>query len=185
MPLLYPRIQLDQPRYSQHAMLGMVSALPATPLDEGRVTRRCIGTVTEVETSVEAMEELFKLVTETMSTAEPIILRCNLPTWQSDEDVLGGDLYDLRALHSKSLAFVHGFIDRLKNAGFQASYKLTISAATSVALVRVTAGDPYAALPQTELDKICSKLKENLYTLVQRDRIYITTLLDVPSAVIS
>ncbi|KAG8984683.1 hypothetical protein FRB90_005166, partial [Tulasnella sp. 427] len=105
-----------------------------------------------------------RLVRSTTSTDAPIILRCNLPTLQSQDPQTGFgiDLYDLRALHAKSLVFVHAFIDKLKAAGYQASYKLTVSAATSCTLIRVAAGDPYASLPQNELDRVCCKLKEKL-----------------------
>jgi len=193
MPLLYPRLPLDQLKYNGR-MLSSVSSLtsPAVCPTDGGVTKQSHfieGTsVTEVESLLEAIEELFQLVTATAPSG-PIILRCNLPTLQSDNlaqnDVSGVDLHDLRALHAKSLHFVHGFIDKLKATGYQASHKLTVSSAISCTLIRVTSGDPYTPLPVTELDEICSQLKEKLSRLVKRDRMYIARICDVPAIVIS
>ncbi|KAG8926857.1 hypothetical protein FRC00_002492 [Tulasnella sp. 408] len=91
----------------------------------------------------------------------------NVTESQDPQTGFGLDLYDLKALHAKSLVFVHAFVDKLRAAGYQASYKLTVSAATSCTLIRVAAGDPYASLPQNELDRVCCKLREKL-SLVQR-----------------
>ncbi|KAG8906107.1 hypothetical protein FRB99_007568 [Tulasnella sp. 403] len=150
-----------------------MSANASSPCTDGRMPSapQCTESVVEADNTTQAMDELYRLVITTLPTNQPIIIRCNLPTWQSEESLasFGVDLYDLRALHAKSLVFVHAFTDKLKAAGFQASYKLTISAATPCTLLRVTSGDPYTALPQSELDKTCATLKEKLATVAQRE----------------
>jgi len=148
---------------------------------------RCIENVSEFDNAVEAMDELFKLVVSTMSPNEPIILRCNLPTWQAEDGSpgFGIDLYDLRSHHAKSLVFVHSFLDKLKTAGFQASYKLTVSAATACTLIRVTSGDPYSVAAQNQLDQMCALLKEKLSSVVKRERHYVTTLCSIPAAILT
>jgi len=200
MPLLYPRQPFEQPNYTQKMLsyMSSTSSPPAfTPMDS-RVTKQspCIdtGNVVEVESPLEAIEEAYRLVTSTVPSG-PIILRCNLPTWQPEETrggdslvldgVSGVDLYDLRALHEKSLLFVHGLIDKLKAAGFQASYKLTVSAVTSCTLIRIASGDPYTPCPTSQLDEVCSELREKLSTLVKRDRMYIARTCNIPTIVIS
>jgi len=195
MPLLYPRLPIEQPTYTQR-MLSYMATPPVYPAVDSRVTKqsRCVdtGNVKEVESPLEAIEELYRLVTSTMPTG-PIILRCNLPTWQLEDSgdslaldgVSGVDLHDLRALHEKSLLFVHGLIDKLKASGFQASYKLTMSAVTSCTLIRVMCGNPYTACPSSELDEVCSQLREKLATLVKRDRMYIARVCSIPTIVIS
>jgi len=199
MPLLYPRLHVEQPNYTQRMLSYSPPKLtPAyAPSDATRVTKqsRCVemGTVTETDSPLDAMEELYRLVTSTIP-AGPIILRCNLPTWHSDESedslalngVSGVDLHDLRALHEKSLLFIHGFIDKLKDAGYQASYKLAMSATTSCTLIRVTSGTPATPCSATELDEVCSELREKLSRLVKRDRLYIAqTCKNIPAIVIS
>ncbi|KAG8851872.1 hypothetical protein FRB96_009057 [Tulasnella sp. 330] len=170
---------------------------PPIPLTEdGRVTKqsRCVdtGNVKELESPAEALDELFQLVTSTMPSG-PVIVRCNLPTWHSEESedslalngVSGVDLYDHRALHKKSLLFVHDFMDMLKAAGVQATYKLAVSTTTSCTLVRVTSGSPFTPCRASEFDEVCSELRENLSSLVKRDRIYISRACSIPAAVIS
>jgi len=199
MPLLYPRVQVDQPKYTQRMSSYMSTSLPTTPASsptDGRVTKqsRCVdtGNVVEVESLLDAIDELYRLVTSTMPSG-PIILRCNLPTWQSEESqdslalngISGVDLHDLRALHEKSLLFVHGFIDKLKAAGFQASYRLAVSATTSCTLIRVASGSATTPCRASELDEVCSELREKLSALVKRDRMYIARTCDIPTIVIS
>jgi hypothetical protein len=195
MPLLYPRPHHDSDAsvltlrmlslYSNPSIIKQQPPLVSLQQEEADAAQ-CNENVTEVETTAEAMDELLELVKSTTSTDAPIILRCNLPTLQSQDPQTGFgiDLYDLKALHAKSLVFVHAFIDKLRAAGYQASYKLTVSAATSCTLIRVASGDPYASLPQNELDRVCCKLREKL-SLVQRDRLYITTLCNIPALIIS
>ncbi|KAG8992927.1 hypothetical protein FRB94_011182 [Tulasnella sp. JGI-2019a] len=200
MPLLYPRLSLhvDPANYSQRMLSYMTSTPITSPRteDNSPVTMQspCVdtGNVKEVESPVEAMDELFALVTSTMPT-RPIILRCNLPTWHSEDSqdslalrgVSGVDLHDFRALHEKSLLFVHGFMDRLKAAGFQVSYKLGVSTTTSCTLIRVTTGDPFTPCPASEFDEVCSELREKLSALVKRDRMYIARACSIPAIVIS
>ncbi|KAG8904041.1 hypothetical protein FRC01_008889, partial [Tulasnella sp. 417] len=153
--------------YSNPSIIKQQPPLVSLQQEEADAAQ-CNENVIEVETTAEATDELLELVKSTTSTDAPIILRCNLPTLQSQDPQTGFgiDLYDLKALHAKSLVFVHAFIDKLRAAGYQASYKLTVSAATSCTLIRVASGDPYASLPQNELDRVCCKLREKL-SLVQ------------------
>jgi len=186
MPLLYPRISVDQPTYTQRIFTSMPS--PAYSATNARRVNPTISNenVKELRSPSEAMDDLFRLVTTTLPNAR-LVVRCNLPTWLSEESADSGlDLYDLRALHARSLLFVHGFIDKLKAAGIQASYKLTVSAATPYTLIRVTSGDPYGPCPQNELDEICSKLKGLLLTaFVQRDRAYVSAVGNIPALIIT
>ncbi|KAG8935922.1 hypothetical protein FRC03_000604 [Tulasnella sp. 419] len=169
-------------------MLSLMSSTaiqpPRSHLSEAIISEPLVGEcsqdVTKFNSPAEATESLLKLVMATVDPSSSVTVRVNLPSWTTG----GLDLYDLRDHHARSLAFVHSFVNVLRANNINATYKLTVSNATSYTLLRPTVDD--STSPQTEMNRLCAKLNNIIVSSsVERECAYLTTISDVPALIIT